>query len=873
MAAFDELIAGYTADPHFVRRSRLEQLVLDAVSDQKHRIVLITAEPGAGKSGLLASLASQHPDWLRYFLRRDGATKSGGGSDATSLLLSIGYQLAAAKPAAFDLQGIEISAIQHVGTVAAGGTVTAVRIEDLRASPFVTTAIRARQEAGEVAGSLTSVAIGTATLEPRLLVPSQLQHLALILPATVLAEHDPAARIVVLIDALDEAPAAGQPGSIVTWLKELPELPLNVCIIATSRRTTDLDGLRLQQAAALCPLSIGSGIPGVRGDLATYARNLFARIPSDLTGDAVAAEQRIGQLVDRADGNFAYLAAFARGVDAAVAAQAAGETRLGGVEGLLDFTALPAGLDQLYALFIQHIHDDVARLPDLDVEPKSGAIGSPVPAWEGVGSRLAGVLSVARGWLTAAQLRTLGGIRAWPDDVSAVLGHFLPFLDVADGGYEWFHASVAEYLTSAQAAAEYPRLAVYPPRWHDSIVRAYLGQSTSWAAVQWPEVDDYGINNIPGHLLALGDTDESRGQLFELLSPAWRRERRRRAGTDDPVLADISLAIQAAARAPADVGQLVRCSLLYGTIRSFAGRMPPMLAGAWARMGQLNRAWAGAAAIEDRYVRVRAYALIAQEVAGSDAAEAAVRAGRAALSEAASLWDANETWSTARQLSPLMARLALIDFAVSVLGTPHGLTTIADGLADGGATWPGLEVAERDHALDRLRWHLDQLSEPDITAAAAVARAFGALGRGEDGITLLEQVLPEEVSPLPGTDVALALATCGEQVTSVELAESIYRSLPVIPLPDGGSVTNFGLAERPMVKLARTLVLAGASERGTEIALYLFENGLPDALTGVFNDLAARGDMPEAGWLRPPSTEHASCQSCETAVTRTSRCT
>ena len=100
MAAFDELINGYTADPQFIRRGRLEQLVLDAVSDQEHRIVLITAEPGAGKSGLLASLARQHPDWLRYFLRRDSASKAAGGSDATSLLLSIGHQLAAARPAA-----------------------------------------------------------------------------------------------------------------------------------------------------------------------------------------------------------------------------------------------------------------------------------------------------------------------------------------------------------------------------------------------------------------------------------------------------------------------------------------------------------------------------------------------------------------------------------------------------------------------------------------------------------------------------------------------------------------------------------------------------------------------------------------------------
>jgi len=60
-----------------------------ALSDLNYRFVLLTAEPGAGKTSLMASLARQHPDWLRYFIRRDSQTPLSGG-DARSFLLAIG---------------------------------------------------------------------------------------------------------------------------------------------------------------------------------------------------------------------------------------------------------------------------------------------------------------------------------------------------------------------------------------------------------------------------------------------------------------------------------------------------------------------------------------------------------------------------------------------------------------------------------------------------------------------------------------------------------------------------------------------------------------------------------------------------------------
>lgn len=66
-----ELIGSYTDHPRFVARPWLEARVLDAVSEEGNRVVLVTGEPGAGKTALLAHIAAQHPSALRHFVRHD----------------------------------------------------------------------------------------------------------------------------------------------------------------------------------------------------------------------------------------------------------------------------------------------------------------------------------------------------------------------------------------------------------------------------------------------------------------------------------------------------------------------------------------------------------------------------------------------------------------------------------------------------------------------------------------------------------------------------------------------------------------------------------------------------------------------------------
>nr|WTB34889.1 ATP-binding protein [Streptomyces sp. NBC_00830] len=90
--AFDDVVLARTG-ADFVERRWLYDAIERALESEEGQYVLVTGEPGAGKTSLLAGIARAHPDRLRYFFRRDSRTAVTGG-DTESFLLSIGHQLA-----------------------------------------------------------------------------------------------------------------------------------------------------------------------------------------------------------------------------------------------------------------------------------------------------------------------------------------------------------------------------------------------------------------------------------------------------------------------------------------------------------------------------------------------------------------------------------------------------------------------------------------------------------------------------------------------------------------------------------------------------------------------------------------------------------
>jgi hypothetical protein len=230
----EELIRSYFDERGaFVERAWLVDLVEQHLANPRCRFVLLTGEPGSGKSAFMAWLARRGKDRPRYFIRRDSRVPLNSG-DAHSLLLAVGHQLASLRPELFDPKNLEVVVEQRLGRVAAGGRAVGIRVGELGISPFATTRLRVTQTADVVEGELAGLSVGHLVVDERLLELANLQYLALLDPASVLGSEQRKARIVILVDALDELHYHAGGDSALDWLANCPELPENVRFVLTS---------------------------------------------------------------------------------------------------------------------------------------------------------------------------------------------------------------------------------------------------------------------------------------------------------------------------------------------------------------------------------------------------------------------------------------------------------------------------------------------------------------------------------------------------------------------------------------------------------------------------------------------------------------
>ncbi|MFF1276075.1 hypothetical protein ACFVZC_22160 [Streptomyces marokkonensis] len=581
--AFEDVVRARTG-ADFVERTWLHDEIEQALKTEEGQYVLVTGEPGTGKTSLLAGIARAHPDRLRYFFRRDSRTAVTGG-DTESFLLSIGHQLARVRPELFELERLSVVVQQHIDSVRAGGRVVGIRIEDLRVSPFHATATLAvEQRVRDVEGTVDGVEIGTAHLEPRLLDPDNLAHLALIGPARVLAEQDPGARIVILLDALDEIAddhTAEPRKGLLHWLTRSPELPPNVKVIVTSRPHTGLRLFRSAREERLTDVVIDTGSPHVAGDLHTYADLVLER-PAVL-----AAERARGNLpgstkrhaVRRAAGNFLYLATYARALIDALEEQDDGL-----VDRLLVFSGVPGRLPGLYGFFVELVREELTSGP-------GGGAKGPVDGWEGVGLPVIGVLTVAREALTEEQLAALSGVPVRGAPGRKVLASLRWLLDHRSDRIAFFHSSVNEFLIGAEAREKHPECWVDETRWHERITCHYRGTAPTWADVDWSRTDRYGLTHLVTHLLKSGPhvTAEAADIVCAGLRRAVRAEfgaGRRFLDIVDGVAHHLADTVPVAAGLPA----MTYLGVVRHQAAQASGALPPRVIGLLARTGRVKDA-------------------------------------------------------------------------------------------------------------------------------------------------------------------------------------------------------------------------------------------------------------------------------------------
>ena len=172
---FESLVRGYVDEnPRFVRRDWLATELDEKLREQGKSFVLLIGEFGAGKSSFIAQLAHDHPEWLRYFIRRDQRAVLADVSDKF-LLLRIGYQLAARRPELFTSDALRMSISQKIGEVANQGEVVGAEFKRLTVSPFFQRVLEIEQQVHQNNGRVVGLRIENLFVEPRLLAAEDLK--------------------------------------------------------------------------------------------------------------------------------------------------------------------------------------------------------------------------------------------------------------------------------------------------------------------------------------------------------------------------------------------------------------------------------------------------------------------------------------------------------------------------------------------------------------------------------------------------------------------------------------------------------------------------------------------------------------------------
>ena len=271
---YSALIEEYKQRPRRIKRAWLEERLLNALKKTERDFVLISGEPGTGKSSFTLELAAGHPNWPRYLIRKDQVTPFGEPSPR-AVLLQVGFQLAARYPNIFQNDQLRVVIKQRIEETGSNSEIVGAEVDRLMASPFYKAVYDLEQQIGASHGKITALKVGEWVADPNLIPLADLQNMALFDPALALAQEKKAEPIIVLIDALDELRYRNDRGELLSWLANLPELPANLKFVLTSRPDDVLLGeFRRRQGGRLVEIRLREDDPDLQADVREYATAL-----------------------------------------------------------------------------------------------------------------------------------------------------------------------------------------------------------------------------------------------------------------------------------------------------------------------------------------------------------------------------------------------------------------------------------------------------------------------------------------------------------------------------------------------------------------------------------------------------------------------
>jgi len=578
---FQQIVTRYTDEnPRYLPRPWLADEVSERLENRDTPFVLITAEPGFGKTVFMSQLAKENSDWLRYFIRRDQRNVL-SGVDTRSFLLRIGYQLVARFPELFGNSYRTLDVEQQIGNVAESGKIIGAEVKKVIVDPFysgVDQVLRIRQHIDMVEGQTIGIKIDELITDIHQIDLPALQNKALIDPARAMKTLHPEQRIVILIDALDEVRYHTERENILEWLTNLPELPSNVHFVLTARPPEAKVLFFLQkQTERVQHLVVDNDTSQFQDNIDTDAETYVDEKLIPLIADGRQHEE-ISQfrekVIEKADGNLGYLDTLVRSIDQY---KNSGDDQM--LDALLALEHLPEDMQALYGFFLNELKkfvgDETIKYRNKDGENKCCS------KWNEIYAEILGVLTVAQEPLTTSDIRKLGSIQVEFRYVQDAIDDISPFLDKIDNRYRFYHATVPEFLTSdrIQNNTETASLYVNATDWHNWVSSYY------WRTYKddWSKCDDrYGLKYLATHL-AQGEQDD---RLHKLICQEWMKARFENEGfTYDGFIPDLRLAwdqmqtkIDAQIKAdetPTDFAMCVRYALINSSINSLASNYTP----------------------------------------------------------------------------------------------------------------------------------------------------------------------------------------------------------------------------------------------------------------------------------------------------------